>query len=726
MHRETRACVFTICLRWREFANGLINYRKSLRQHKVAQQCLCSWPMTEKLLQKQLICPPVHNRGGDLALDNLECMLQRCGECNDLKKLRMGPGSMCADETRDPGQGLALKVKYESYEKITYHTKDGTEKVKKDFVSKEVPFSAFEAELKNYWPKFVAHHNDAKWHDNDFAAMKRKLRQGTAALVIDFAENYPHEPHFEHQSKYFSQVQTTIIPAVLMIRVEDLTNISEDERAELTLMFDELQLPRVVSETHFVVSSDMQHDNAMVQKVFDDFIVPYLKENAPSVTALRVRSDGCKAQFKCAANFHWISRQTVEGTGFKITWSFFASCHGKCYCDPEGGTLKNAARHHEITISPHDQANQLKEPYQLFTWARDKSGLGRPKLTLRQKKGRGIYRRFFYWVPSKGTGAVNRSRLPKFKAQGTARLHEFTDIGVVGTVWTRRAACNQCESCWDGDQSNCENREYTGPPLELQITCEAVPTAAAQRMDRATLNREAIARSEQAAVGCVVCIETHNDEQIVPWVLGSVVRAAQGAPSTSAPYNPSTGGIRFEPVRAGEPALEVTLYEPLQPGSSTYFLSDLIMWVPARRVRVIDVELRDARESRLSGGRNRFKIEDSSLLQIRAAMPTANDDWEVEHVMQYRCMYGVEQWLVKWVGYDIDHNSWETWDNLLTTEVQSEARQVRTSALLRNLGELSKHVVVTLKAALEERGLDTSGSKAALVERLCSVLVCEL
>lgn len=192
---------------------------------------------------------------------------------------------------------------------------------------------------------------------------------------------------------------------------------------------------------------------------------------------------------------------------------------------------------------------------------------------------------------------------------------------------------------WDCDKRNCENREYTGPPIEVQIKREAAPTAAATRIDRAILNREAIARSEQAAVGCVVCIETHNEEQALPWILGSVVRSVQCAPSTSAPYNPSTGGISFEPVRAGKPALEVTLYEPLQPGSSTYFLSGSNVWVPARRVRVIDVKLRDARESRLSGGRNHFKIEDSSLLQIRADMPTANGDWEVEHVMQYRCMH---------------------------------------------------------------------------------------
>jgi hypothetical protein len=58
----------------------------------------------------------------------------------------------------------------------------------------------------------------------------------------------------------------------------------------------------------------------------------------------------------------------------------------------------------------------------------------------------------------------------------------------------------------------------------------------------------------------------------------------------------------------------------------------------------------------------------------------------------------------------------------VTAEVQAEARAVRTAALPRDAAGLSKHVVVTLKAALEERGLDTSGQKAALVARLVEAL----
>ena len=32
-------------------------------------------------------------------------------------------------------------------------------------------------------------------------------------------------------------------------------------------------------------------------------------------------------------------------------------------------------------------------------------------------------------------------------------------------------------------------------------------------------------------------------------------------------------------------------------------------------------------------------------------MPTENEQWKVEAVVQYRCQYGTEQWLVKWKDY---------------------------------------------------------------------------
>lgn len=42
-------------------------------------------------------------------------------------------------------------------------------------------------------------------------------------------------------------------------------------------------------------------------------------------------------------------------------------------------------------------------------------------------------------------------------------------------------------------------------------------------------------------------------------------------------------------------------------------------------------------------------------------MPAADNEFEVEKVMQYRCLYGTEQWLVKWKNFGVDRNTWEPW-----------------------------------------------------------------
>ena len=76
----------------------------------------------------------------------------------------------------------AATVKFESYEKVEYTCKDGTVKEKKDFKSVEMPFSKFKPELVKYWPKFIQHHNDARWHDDDFTAQKDNCRSARWAL----------------------------------------------------------------------------------------------------------------------------------------------------------------------------------------------------------------------------------------------------------------------------------------------------------------------------------------------------------------------------------------------------------------------------------------------------------------------------------------------------------------------------------------------------------------
>ena len=182
-------------------------------------------------------------------------------------------------------------------------------------------------------------------------------------------------------------------------------------------------------------------------------------------------------------------------------------------------------------------------------------------------------------------------------------------------VSTRRAACHRCDACWKFDRTNCANKSYVGAPIELQIVRKAVPTRAVERIDRAAISRAGLERAEQASMGSVVCIETHANEQSHPWVLGVVTKLVHNAPAATN-YNDATDPIHFEPVRVNEPVLEVQLYEGLEPGSSTFFLSDTKLLVPARRVRVINLELEQQRGSgriAAQGARQRYKLADISL-----------------------------------------------------------------------------------------------------------------
>ena len=66
-----------------------------------------------------------------------------------------------------------------------------------------------------------------------------------------------------------------------------------------------------------------------------------------------------------------------------------------------------------------------------------------------------------------------------------------------------------------------------------------------------------------------------------------------------------------------------------------------------------------------------------------------------------------------------DRSTWEPWDHFFTLEVQAEARKVKNEALPTLAHKLT---VPVLRATLEERGLDSDGLMAALVDRLKSAL----
>ena len=167
------------------------------------------------------------------------------------------------------------------------------------------------------------------------------------------------------------------------------------------------------------------------------------------------------------------------------------------------------------------------------------------------------------------------------------------------------------------------------------------------------------------------------------------------------------------------------LFEPLQPGSVTYTLSNMHVVVAAIHVAAIDINLDEVRSRnslRLSAApTTRYKISPLSLDKIKAAVPTYSDSWTVETIRQFRVMHGERQWLVKWMGYEEHRNTWEPWENLGET-VQHEALEVQHASLPDNSPAVHKLNVAELKASLSLLQLDISGAKPVLAARLIDAL----
>jgi len=144
--------------------------------------------------------------------------------------------------------------------------------------------------------------------------------------------------------------------------MEDGT-VNENRRGELHEAFLEFKLPAILNITFFFISADHDTDNCMVQHA-NAMLLEYVKSIAAPDVKFHThfaRSDGCKAQFKCAQHFLWISKQQAE-TGTRVKWSFSCSCHGKDRVDSENGRAKHACRCREEFEAGKDETKSIR-PY---------------------------------------------------------------------------------------------------------------------------------------------------------------------------------------------------------------------------------------------------------------------------------------------------------------------------------------------------------------------------
>lgn len=143
----------------------------------------------------------------------------------------------------------------------------------------------------------------------------------------------------------------------------------------------------------------MIHDAAAVQHfnaLFTKYIKDVVQQPEHPFTIHYTQSDGCYAQYACATQYLWISKEHAT-TGIYRDWTFFCSCHGKCDCDPEGGSCKRKVDCEQLRDSADNPCKIADVDPDLVDFLR--ASFTRPTHDVAGKKGNGVFKRHIHYVP---------------------------------------------------------------------------------------------------------------------------------------------------------------------------------------------------------------------------------------------------------------------------------------------------------------------------------------
>lgn len=548
--RETSVCIYH--LRFDLMVEALYVFYKRLRD---AKRCSCHFENIKYPadFRRTLVCP----REEGARYDANECVTTSCTLCGELQRLNIC-GCIDLDSTD-------LLIRWEEYQKIDYRRKDGSIAQKKDFVVVNTPFQGFLEHFSGFWQTFAMHHQTAKLQEDDIRHLRENPVRGEVITVEDFSESDHIQPKREHASRYFSEVSYTLFGMVLTGHLDDFENIGETEREDLRDRFEKKRLPLAVTESHIVISGDLNHDAAAVIHFNDKVLTPYIKSNMKDIRKRTRITDGAPQHFKLADMALWTSRQQVE-TGIRSENVFGATAHRKDLSDSECGGAKHVV--HRVQMGCGEgETSKVKEPYDAYlTIKREYAALTHERFL---KNGCvGIYRRFIYWVPAFGDGSIDRNiqhcqTLSTKELGGIKSLHQLIDIGQPGKIIGRQCSCHSCDACKEGRFSSCVNIELLGPAETITLQPNGGRSV---RLTRNALAELGVTLAEEVQFKEIIGIELTGANE--SFMLGEVLNE-NGPRVVDSSFESYMG--KFVP---GDKILDVRKLEPTSAGSSMYEYSD--------------------------------------------------------------------------------------------------------------------------------------------------------
>ena len=248
------------------------------------------------------------------------------------------------------------------------------------------------------------------------------------------------------------------------------------------------------------------------------------------------------------------------------------------------------------------------------------------------KKGHGIYRRGFHYIPAHGEGSVDHKQDEYTRLTDSSKQHHIrttcASTEEFGIVEHRVRSCHQCDECWkpEGNLSECEHIEITGPPVIAELP---PPVHYEQRVLRSHSQLKAIGKDmcEDAKIGMFVVVEVDDRKlkEDIPWIIVEVTQTLTKHLGEAVEHTGLTIKDRtwMGKLRKNDEYLEGRVMQRPRPGVNNFELSDWTLYFFPQDVRVVDLKLKQSERQTSArtraanqAGKTQHQLTKDGLLEI--------------------------------------------------------------------------------------------------------------
>ncbi len=375
-----------------------------------------------------IVCP----KGEFDEWHDVKCLYGECSMCG-VDKLPLCPAEV------DGSDGRVVEWRRFAMEEVI--SKKGKVMKKLNLVYKKTSSPVFLEYLKPKLQAFVTHNFVARWEDKHFKKSMKSFPEDTVVSVVDFAENYKFESQNEVQSQHWFSYQISILVQITFRHNPDFDPYDEDSR--------------IITEYHFYISDDKQHDSEFVQYCFG-LHWDHMQRNGYAPKQHWVWSDGCAAQFKSSRPWFFVARYPNMTGGCSMLWSFFGSGHGKGPHDGAGAVVKSFIRREQLKShgTKLQNASDVVVYLKAFLSGRVETSYSGQRKPLE---------RHFWLVLEAEVRPLRNDPHGCDSIAGTRKIHSImaTNKNHLTHLMVKNLACF-CVFCIDNQWSSCINVKWTG------------------------------------------------------------------------------------------------------------------------------------------------------------------------------------------------------------------------------------------------------------------------